>query len=68
MLALFMRGLHQQLSLEEEMMSDSFKKKLDGDSGFLKWKSGKRTRRFDCAIFSVDEVERTNHDGRHGSS
>ncbi len=33
----------------------------------LKWRTDSRKRVFDCRIFSVNEVERTAHDGRHGT-
>lgn len=47
--------LHLQLSFEEEAMSD------------LMWRTDSRKEAFSCRIFSVNEVERTAHDGRHGT-
>ena len=47
--------LHLQLSFEEEAMSD------------LMWRTDSREEAFSCRIFSVNEVERTAHDGRHGT-
>ncbi len=33
----------------------------------LKWRTDSRKKAYECAIFSVNAVERTAHDGRHGT-
>lgn len=38
-----------------------------GDSGHLRWTTGDRRRAYDCAIFSVNEVDRASQDGRKGT-
>lgn len=59
--------LHEQLSIQEEVMGKGLRMHDDGDCSHLMWKTEGRTRTYDCAIFSVNEVERTCRDGRKGT-
>ena len=56
MQAISMCIMHIELPVEEEVMNES-----------LKWRTDSREKSYTCAIFSVNSVERTAHDGRHGT-
>ncbi len=57
--------MHKQLPVKEEIMFDEIRKKEE-DATHLMWKTTGRRRTYECAIFSVNEVDRTSRDGRSG--
>lgn len=59
--------VHEQLPLEEKVMERNFRLHDDESSSHLMWSTDGRRRTFSCPIFSVNEVDRTCHDGRKGT-
>ena len=49
--------MHFKLSFKEKVMARES----------LMWTTGSRRKAYDCRIFSVNEVQRTARDGRHGT-